>query len=287
MKIFTGIKIVLFSVSLAFAGNVFSEEVCDNEAFNFFTDSANGWTQLADNDGNTNPGSGGQIFDAEYLFYKYDESNNNLSIGLQSGFDLIDGQVDVISGDWWNRTKTSYFAGDLALSFDGLPGYEYAVDFGLLTKDYNGNDLVSADTGFDDGVDGAGLYRVTEWNNDILFPESSPFAMDEGTLIAGALTENETGSGVTGSMSGWCGQYIECMSYYRVVTFNLDDVVTQAGDFTVDTHWTMSCGNDYINGSVVLSHNDSAVPEPSILALFSLGSIGLVASGCRRRKMQK
>ncbi len=100
-----------------------------------------------------------------------------------------------------NRT-TSYFASDLTLSFDGLPGYEYAVDFGLLTKDYNGNDLVSTDTGNDDVLDDAGLYRMTEWDNDILFPvESSPFAMAEGTLVALALTENESGSGVTGSMS--------------------------------------------------------------------------------------
>ncbi len=44
MKICTGIKILLFSASLTFAGNVFSEEVCDNEAFNFFTDAANEWT---------------------------------------------------------------------------------------------------------------------------------------------------------------------------------------------------------------------------------------------------
>ncbi len=105
------------------------------------------------------------------------------------------------SGRRRNRTTTSYFAGDLALSFDGLPGYEYAVDFGFLAKDYNGNDLVSTDTG-DDLLDDAGLYRVAEWNNDILFPVgSSPFAMDEDTLVAHALTENESGSGVTGSIS--------------------------------------------------------------------------------------
>jgi hypothetical protein len=92
-------------------------------------------------DGVIDPGSGGQKFDTEYLFYKYDSTTNQMSIGLQTGFDVIDGKTEYGGGD--------YYAGDLALSFatghvnDGVTisdtsenssTYEYAVDFGLWTK---------------------------------------------------------------------------------------------------------------------------------------------------------
>ena len=287
----SGIKAALLFASLALSGAAAANgQNCDNDPFNFFTDPAKGWTQLDAGgfDGKTNPGYGGQDFDAEYLFYKYDSSSNNLSIGLQAGFDLIDGKVTY--GDWWNRAD--YFSGDLALSFDGSTngangaGYEYAVDFGLFTQTLGG-DAVSIDG---DGSDAAGLYKVTSWNNDISLPVSSPFAMDGGELLTDALIKNDSGFGETGSKTtnSRCGgtTTIPCTSYYRVVTFNLDDVIGNASDFTVDAHWTMSCGNDYINGHTDITRNDVPVPEPSILALFSLGSLALVSSGYRRRKMK-
>ena len=54
----------------------------------------NDWTQFANDDGSVSPGVGGQFFDAEYLYYKYDYDDTNpmLSIGLQAGFDLDDGE---------------------------------------------------------------------------------------------------------------------------------------------------------------------------------------------------
>ena len=99
---------------------------------------ANEWILLDDDDGvaasgYVGPGFGGQEFDAEYLFYKYDKVTKILSIGLQAGFDLSDGQQSYRGKD--------YFAGDLALSFNNQ-GYDYAIDFGLITKDYYGNDNV-------------------------------------------------------------------------------------------------------------------------------------------------
>ena len=53
------------------------------------------------------PGWGGQSFDAEYIFYRLD--GNTLSVGLQTGFDILDGHV--------NYSGRDYYAGDLALSF--------------------------------------------------------------------------------------------------------------------------------------------------------------------------
>ncbi|MFZ5759553.1 MAG: PEP-CTERM sorting domain-containing protein [Thermodesulfobacteriota bacterium] len=209
------------------------------------------WTQIASEDsvradGFVDPGWGGQLFDAEYLYFKLQGST--LSVGLQTGFDLVDGRVD-----YGGR---AYYAGDLALSFDNNPSaYEYAFDFGLLTKDYSGK-LV----GDSDGINDAGLYAVTTWNNNIAYPVASPFAMAAGTRIAAA----------GGSTSA--GQHND--SYWRIVSFDISPIMTSIGGdlLTFDAHWTMSCGNDFINGGA-----DVPVPEPATMMLFGTGLAGLAA----------
>lgn len=226
---------------------------------------ANGWTQFADDDGvgsngYVNPGWGGQAFDAEYLFYKLD--GNTLSLGLQAGFDLETGKV-VHSGK-------NYWAGDLALSFDGdASNYEYAVDFGLLTKDYNQN-LVGGPT----GINPAGLYSVTAWNTGVYygFTSSNPFAMDSGDL-KGVLSANISGDDTVGGD----------LSYYRIVSFNLSDIgIVADNGFALDGHWTMSCGNDAINGKTEIA----PVPEPASMLLLGTGLVGL-AGICERKRRRK
>jgi hypothetical protein len=205
------------------------------------------WQLLDDDDGVSSdgfvdPGWGGQSFDAEYLFYK--KQGNLLSIGLQTGFDVVSGHL-VSGGD-------DYYAGDLALGFNG-GDFEYAVDFGLVTRDNEG-DNVGLESGDQDKV---GLYAVSEWNNDILFPESAPYAMDEGTLISGISS--------TGGLEG--------DSYYRIAILDLDTLGFNVNSFSA--HWTMSCGNDLVEGS-------ANVPEPSALLLMAGGLLGLLGSVRRR-----
>ncbi|WP_286817217.1 PEP-CTERM sorting domain-containing protein [Desulfobacter sp. UBA2225] len=217
---------------------------------------ADGWTQIANDDGSISPGVGGQTFDAEYLAYKL--VGNTLFVGLQAGFDLVDGHVKYTD-------NKDYYAGDLALSFDGNAStYEYAFDFGLFTKDYYNGELVEADNNAD-GKDDFGLYSVTEWNDDIAFTTSNPFAMDGGTMVSGA--NGTTAAGQDGT------------SYWRTVSFDLTSLGL-TGIFTLDAHWTMSCGNDAINGSA-----DVPVPEPATMLLFGTGLMGL--AGLQRRRMNK
>ncbi len=219
------------------------------------------------------PGWGGQPFDAEYIFYRLDGST--LSIGLQTGYNILAGK------------QGSYYGGDLALSFNGVTlgdstTYEYAIDFGLETRDYNGADAVEADNN-GDAIDAAGLYSVSLWNNDIYFDgpggnstgnnkeSSSPYAMDEGNLVlaqGAGLNLLSSGSEVTTGSQ---------MSYYRAYSFDLaalglDDISS------IDAHWTMSCGNDAVNGSVI-----AEVPEPSMSLLLSSGLIALFGAGRLRR----
>ncbi|WP_198262956.1 PEP-CTERM sorting domain-containing protein [sulfur-oxidizing endosymbiont of Gigantopelta aegis] len=244
---------VAASVSLiAFSASVFATPMT-------FWDT-DGWTQFANDEGHTSgPGGGGQEFDAEYLYYKKD--GNTLSLGLQTGFDVVDGHL--LYGN------KNYYAGDLALSFDGATTigdastYEYGVDFGLYTEGY-----YNVGTGVDMGITGiagtddAGLYNASSWSNNIYYSsQSSPFALNGGTLVKSLLTNNY-------------GQ--ESDSYFRTVSFDITGLGL-GSDFDIDAHWTMSCGNDNINGGF-------SIPEPTMLSLMGVSLLGL--GFVRRRKIK-
>ncbi|AFV00054.1 PEP-CTERM sorting domain-containing protein [Simiduia agarivorans] len=225
-----------------------------------------GWTQMSQTaghgDGIVGPGGGGQAFDVEFLFYKFDSATNTLSVGLQTGFDIIDGHHYTGGRDYYN--------GDLALSFDGDKStYEYAVDFGNLTKGYYGTNL---------GTDAAGLYSVSSWSNEVYNGHAAahPFAMASGTfLTAGSMTEGSGWGFAAGPHDGAVGSNKK--SYFNTFSFNLGALGLSGSVLNMDAHWTMSCGNDFLDATA-----DITVPEPGSIALLGLGLIGLVA--CRRRQ---
>ncbi|MBB3167197.1 PEP-CTERM sorting domain-containing protein [Simiduia aestuariiviva] len=219
------------------------------------------WQQMTPTSGNgdgpVGPGVGGQPFDVEFLMYKFDASTNTLHVGLQTGFDIIDAD----NNGYTHTDGKTYYNGDLALSFDGSTSrYEYALDFGNLTKGYYGTNL---------GTDAAGLYQVSSWNTEVYSGHgvSNPFAMASGTLKVAGNSSNFTEGFATGADGK--------KSYYNMFSFNIG-AIGLLGDFGLDAHWTMSCGNDYLD-----AHADVYVPEPAPFALLGLGLLGL---GFMRRR---
>ena len=212
----------------------------------------NGWTQIAseDKEGSFNyvaPGFGGQAFDAEYLFYKV--SGTTLSLGLQTGFDIVDGHQIYGNKEYW--------AGDFALTLNGA---QYAVDFGLGHCGWDERYGCASPQ-----VDAAGVYTDVVWDEDVYYSASGPLAMASGDFVTG-LSSNVAGSAVANGQT----------SYFRQVEFDISSFGL-GNEFDLDIAWTMSCGNDEISGGDTVS-----VPEPGMVGLLAAGLVGLTVM--RRKK---
>ena len=202
-----------------------------------------GWTEFQDSD---NPGEaedwvgGGGFVDPGVGGQHFDAE---YLLWKLEGNDLLLGLqtgFDIVTGSYGG-----YDAGDIALSFDGnAADYEYGLHF------QSSEDTV--------------LHTVGSWTPPGTFPASTPYAMLGGL--------GDSGIEVNWFQEG--SDNANGLSYYRMV--RLIDI-GDWGPFTLDAHWTMSCGNDKISGRV-------PVPEPSTLLLLGSGLVGL---GFVRRRFKR
>lgn len=278
-KILSG---VLFTFALACTSqNVFAAPL------SIFDSSWTNFTDTSETDITTestvNPGIGGQQFDAEYLFYKV--VGNYLYLGLQTGFDLINGKI--------RYNGQAYYAGDFALSFNNNgTNYNYAVDFGINPGTDNGDEA---------------FYKNPTWSTpkNNFFTDSSPYERKLGTgIFADGLKDITKGSDISDTYQATETDYSNCIkkdkngncqkygkktvtktltSYYTITQLDLTDILGDdwaLNGLTFGAHWTMSCGNDEIFGTATID----PVPEPATMLLFGTGLVGF--AGIARRRMR-
>ncbi len=205
-------------------------------------------------DGFVGPGWGGQDYDVEHLGYNINSGSETVMFGLQTGHNLGTDSANelLLAGDFAIDLLGNGLSWDLAITFD--INADNSVGFELFDM------------------------RTTGAWEDVLYPAHSaanPWRMDpsdKGTSL--------------GTFSGFFGSAIDHFgndSYVLEGAFDLTQVTgLTLADFNATSvlHWTMACGNDYLN-----SNPTAPVPEPATTLLFSVGVAGF-ATVVRRRKKQ-
>jgi len=194
--------------------------------------------------GYVGPGYGGQAFDVEHLGLQF-TPGGNLYFGLQTGFDFR-GPV--------SYGGSLYYAGDFALNVDGDSFYEYAIDFS-----------------FTGSTPAFTLNEAATWQLPAYTAHSvaSPYQLTTGTTKPATFT-GAYGTTTTNVDGG--------LSHILEGSLNLSALTLYNGG-PITLHWTMSCGNDYLNQTSA----PTSVPEPGTLLLLGSGLVGL-AWKMRRKK---
>ena len=235
-----------------------------NSWYNGSTDSRvdqNGAATREDNE--VEPGMArNQAWDAEGVF------QNRMNLTFVGGFNMYDGYMH--RGD-------HYTAGDVFIDIDGDAQFGDVHD-----RTTRGNKLVQNNYGYDYVMDvdwDTGKYKVYSLDSEsytvtagetdnqgsnpwqYIAELSDDVLVDVGRISGDVLTDEEVDEYFTGG------------DHYTAEGFDLGFL---GNDQEFWFHWTMSCGNDNLMGQGVTN-----VPEPSTIALFGLGLLGL---GAIRRK---
>ena len=190
------------------------------------------------------PGVGGQAYEVEAMFFDSDPTYGYLA--LITGFP-IEGRYS--GGIYFGPGDIGIDVTD-AISFDN-----FAYEFGI--------DLPGAS-----GV--ANLIDVSGWKT-AHYPSHSiadPWQIHSGFDVGDATF-------VYGSYS-----YAGDTHYIYEFSFELEKLGIKYGD-AVNFHWTMECGNNYLNLPATVNH----APEPASMLLLGTGLLGIASIS--RKKFEK
>ena len=237
------LSVFLFSLS----GNAFALPVIDGvfgliEWAGYYAEEDNASGTLNTQVG---PGWGGQYYDVEYLGLIV--TPTTVFFGLQTGFDVVNGR------DWGDNDH--FDPGDFALDINSDGTYDYAIKFSI-----NSPPVFQLYTG--------GEWQSVRYDGDPppnYAKYSDPFVMDGGGLVGDPFT------GALGVVDNQGDT-----SYVLEGSFDLSLLSGYQWGDPITIHWTMECGNDYLN------QTSAPVPEPATMFLFGIGLCGLAIVGRKR-----
>jgi len=214
------------------------------------------WTEEDQNTDYLNPGYGGQLYDAEAIYFDYNQGH--AYIAIVTGFPK--------SGRTSGSNK--FYPGDIAIDFGRNGVYEY----GIKTSKYEPLYGMSGD--------GGDVYRVTSWgtayegiHEGVWGYKSDPTVIKEGNKIGSTYLEYIKGN--------YAGNY----KWHYIIEARLpldlfgNDPVAPEWYSPFRIHWTMTCGNDAIDLDV------PPVPEPATIFLLCSGLLSLLGIIGTRRKV--
>jgi len=232
------------------------------------------------------PGVGGQNFDAESLYTGFDASTNTLYVGLVTGFDIGGELSTYYAGDLFIDFGNDYDQTGRASNLDGSAEVAYDLvnvatrwDLAFVLGRngvYGGNVANAGST----SVDAIGTPNFTHANSPQGNPgfPSGPLSVTSGTNYGNAdfsYTDN------------WGGGDHNIYEFSYQLT-GLQGQVWQnqlaLGGWTA--HWTMSCGNDFLDVGANLPPGTPLDPVVPVPAAAPLGLLGMGLVGILRKKRQ-
>lgn len=228
--------------------------------------------------GAVGPGVGGQDFDAEALYTGID-TNGVLYVALVTGFH--------INGEYSNPHW--YQAGDIFLDFGtnkpqtGRNGSNNPVNYSNTGHSWDLAFDLSSRTGTLGSLQSVNAIGTPDFTYSFS-PDGVP-GYNSGPFQATGGTNHGTADFFFNQNWGGGNRHVYEFSYQITNTDWLNSIL--AGGWTV--HWTMSCGNDFLDAGATIpsgttfTPNDPVVPVPAAAPMGLLG-LGLVAFARRRKR---